>query len=90
MMCLKHASRRGSLVASSLTIWGLPSRFAPEKMNYWRQGLEKTRCWIATQCAVSPRIVEEWEPESRNPGSAALIPVGHLMAELQADSNDEE
>lgn len=55
----------------------------------WRQGLGKTRAWLAEQCAVSPRTDEAWEQGSRNPSGSALLLLERLMSDIARESHDE-
>jgi DNA-binding transcriptional regulator YiaG len=46
----------------------------------WRQGLGKPRRWLAERLDVSPKTIESWEYETRNPGGPALLLLEQLMS----------
>lgn len=46
----------------------------------WRTSLGKPRKWLAERLGVSPKTVESWEYETRNPSGPALLLLMQLMS----------
>lgn len=55
----------------------------------WRKAIGQPRKWLAERLGVSPKTVESWEYEARNPSGPALLLLKQLMAKNPVNQNDE-
>jgi len=65
-----------------------PSRLAGAEIMAWRTSLGKPRKWLAERLGVSPKTVESWEYETRNPSGPALLLLEQLMSKNPKTQHD--
>jgi DNA-binding transcriptional regulator YiaG len=67
-----------------------PLKRSGSEIMAWRTGLGRSRRWLADQLGVSPKTVESWEYEARNPSGPALLLIEQLIASNHTASSGEK
>ena len=62
------------------------SQISGAEIMAWRQSIGRPRKWLAEQLGVSPKTIESWEYETRNPGGPATLLLLQLMASCPPDA----
>jgi len=57
------------------------SRISGPEIMAWRKAMGRPRRWLAERLGVSPKTIESWEYETRNPSGPALRLLELLMRE---------
>lgn len=67
-----------------------PQKRTGAEIKAWRNAIGRTRRWLADQLGVSPKTVESWEYEARNPSGPAQLLIEQLIANTPLPDSDEK